>query len=178
MSSISKRGLNAMDQGLHTTGAQIRATRPWAVALCMVAATWALGGCHDGQELIESEQTSSLGIDPHAKPILRLTFEVTDIGYRLVGTRQTMGRADVPATVDHDVLVTTLDAQGDQVATAGLDNPRRDDTSAAGPSVLANATVAVNFDEPYRIHSVRVRVVRGPNARLDRTFLVPAPDRD
>jgi hypothetical protein len=104
---------------------------------------------------------------PGAVPLMRVTFEADEGGYRVVDTVRAVGAPTLAIDQNRDVLITAYDATDQIVGSVSVSNPREAHTVGTdNPELwtLPRGTVTVRLPKPDEITSVEVTVRRGPNA--------------
>jgi hypothetical protein len=130
-------------------------------------------------EMPPSEVPEQIGLHA-AQPVLQVTFEASDSGYRVTEMRRINGVPTESITADREVALVALDASGEPVAQLSVDNPREVHTAGASKpdrAVLDKAYLTVAFPSPERIRRISVKVLNGANAKLDRVFDVKSGAR-
>jgi len=153
--------------------------------LTLLITTLLLSGCatFSNSESAENPRYARNEIGPEQIPkqielykpqsVLRLTFEASASGYRLVGSKRVAGVPTSTIDTGRDVTVTALDADGQTVSQVSVQNPREIHTTGSRKpemAVLDKARFSVAFSNPERITRVSVEVLRGPNAGREQVF--------
>ena len=146
------------------------------VATCLPACS--LFSRHEGPDPDDVPRQMTLAAD--SVDLVELTFEASEGGYALTGTRRTNGAPTLAIVNDRDVLITARDASGKAVHTVSVDNPRLVTTAGSskpGTAVLPRATFTIRLPRPDDVRSVDVMVRGGPNERFTKSFTVAATDK-
>ena len=154
------------------------------VTLLMIT-TLLLGGCatFSKSESAENPRYARNELDPEQMPkqidlykaqsVLRLTFEVSASGYRLISYERVNGVPTSTIDTGRDVIVTALDANSKTVSQVSVQNPREIHTAGSRKpemAVLDRARFSVAFSNPERITRVSIQVLRGPNVDHKQVF--------
>ena len=132
----------------------------------------------EGPDPDDVPRTMTLAAD--SVELLELSFEASEGGYALTGSRRTTGAPTLAIVNDRDVLITVRDGSGKPVHTVSVDNPRVVQTAGSskpGSAVLPRATFTIRVPRPDDVRSVDVMVRGGPNERFTRSFTVAATDK-
>lgn len=154
--------------------------RALALSLLLVTCLPACSMFGGSEEAEPGDGSSATALAAGSVDLVELTFEASEGGYVLTGSRRTSGEPTLAMVNDRDVLVTARDASGKAVHTVSVDNPRLVRTAGSGKpatGVLPRATFIVRLPRPDDVRSVDVMVRGGPNERFAKSFVVAASDR-
>jgi len=136
-----------------------RLTPLFVLALCATGCPTSVG---PNPEDVPDRQELAPGI----KPVLEITLEATEGGYRVLDSARRMGSPTLAIIQSRDVLIRAYDSSGSVIESVSVANPRQTRAAGTGGSgnlILPRGTVTVRLPAPERIASVEVVVRRGPN---------------